>query len=275
MIKNKRLTKNILAMVLVFAVTFVFAFAFAGADSYAASKSKKYYLPTEIHVDYFGPDESSSWLTDITYDKHGNMTSAVMNDLIPVKFKIKYRSKKGAISSVTFGNGVSAAKKTYDKKGRLTTVKCGSDTYKYTKSKKGKTKKVTHNGKLYYSVKSIKYRKNGFVSKVTYSNGNVNKYNSDGFLTSAVVKNGPKYTYEYTKENGKVVKALVKRNGVNFKQVVFKYGKATTKDLWKYSSVIDFAGGPSNATELCMNNSLSGFNDIFDSFDIFDIFGIF
>ena len=264
MIKNRRLTKHVLAMLLVFAVTFVFAFAFAGADSYAASKSKKYYLPTEIHVDYFDPDEISSWLTDITYDKYGNMTSALISDMIPVTFKIKYRNKKGAIASVTFGDGETTAKKPYDKKGRLTNVKFGSDTYKYTKNKKGKVKKVTRNGKLYYSVKSIKYRKNGFVSKVTYSNGNVNRYNTDGLMTSAVVKNGPKYTYEYTRENGKVVKVLVKRNGVKYKQVTLKYGSATTKDLWKFSSVINYADGPSNAAELCTNNSLSGFNCIFD-----------
>ena len=262
MVKKKTIIRYIMSMMLVFAVVFVNAFAFAGTDSYAASKSKKYYLPTEIQIVDYSEDGYSS-LTDIQYDKYGNLTSALISEMIPVKYTIKYKNKKGAISSVTFGDGDVSAKKTYDKKGRLKQVKYGKDTFKFTSNKKSKIKKVTRNGKNYYKVKSIKFHKNGFASKVVYNNGNVNKYNTDGLLTSATVKGGPKFTYSYTKVNGNVVEMIIYRDGQKYKKVTLKYGNVTTKDVWKYSCVICYAGGPSNACELCANNSLSGFNAIF------------
>lgn len=252
--------KRLLSMLTIMAVamTFVFSFAVTG-DVYAGSKSKKYYLPKEIQIEDY-EFEYESGLTDPTYDKYGNLTSGVIADAIPLKFTIKYKNKKGTISSVKSSDGDYAIKKTYDKKGRLKKIKAGSDTYKYTTNKKGIISKVTRNGKLYYKVKSIKFHKNGFVSKVVYSNGNVNKYNANGLMTYAKIKNGGKYTFKYTKKNGKVVKAVVKKNGKKIRKVTMKYGSAKTKDVWKYSSVMCFAGAPSNACELYSKCSVSGLN---------------
>lgn len=255
--------KRLLSLLTIFAVamTFVFTYSMTDGNAYAASKTKKYYLPKEIHVVYFDDDSTSS-LTEIKYDKYGNMKSAWISEAIPSKYTIKYRNKKGAISTVKYGDGDAVSKKYYDKKGRLTKVKVGSDIYKYTLDKKGTIKKVTLNGKTYYKVKSVKYHKNGFVSKVVYGNGNVNTYNSSGLLTSATEKGGSKYTYKYTKKNGKIVKMVVKRDGENFKKITLKYGKSTTTDVWKYSSIICYANGPSNACELYAKGALSGVNEV-------------
>ena len=257
-IMKKRLLS--LLTILAVAMTFVFSYAMTDGNAYAASKSKKYYLPTEISVVYFDEDNTTGGLSNITYDKYGNLTSAIIAEVIPVKYEIKYKDKKGTISSVSYGDGESVSTKIYNNKGRLTKVTAGNDVYSYSKGKKGTIKTVTLNGEQYYNVKKIKFHKNGFVSKVVYSNGNVNKYNSNGLMTSATVKNGPKYTYKYTKKNGKVVKAIVKRDGKNYKQLTFKYGSAKTKDVWKYSCVICYADGPSNACELYAKGSLSGSN---------------
>ena len=239
-------------------MTFVFSYAITDGNAYAASKSKKYYLPTEINVVYFDEGNTTESLSKITYDKYGNLTSAVISEMIPVKYAIKYKDKKGTISSVAYGDGDVVSHKYYNKKGSLSKITIGEYNYTYSKGKKGTIKKVTLNGKKYYNVKSIKFYKNGFVSKVVYNNGNVNKYNSKGLLTSTKEKNGPKYTYKYTKQNGKVVKAVVRRNGKKYKQVTFKYGKAKTKDVWKFSCVVCYADGPSNACELYAKGSLSG-----------------
>ena len=117
-------------------------------------------------------------------------------------------------------------------------------------------------GKTYYRIKSIKYHKNGFVSKVVYGNGNVNRYNTAGLMTSAIVKTdeGAKYTYKYTKKNGKVVKVIVRRNGELNSKTTVKYGKKSTKDVWKYSCAMSFAGCPTNAYELYAKSTLSGIN---------------
>ena len=236
-------------------------YAMTDGDAYAASKSKKYYLPTEINFVTFDEDNSSGGLSNITYDKYGNMTSANIGEMIPVKYTIKYKDKKGTLSSVSFGYGDSLSTKSYNKKGLLTKSTFEGSVFNYYKGKKGTIKKVTINGETEYKVKSIKFHKNGFVSKVVYANGNVNKYNSNGLLTSIKIKNGPKYTYKYTKKKGKVVKAVVKRNGKKYEQITFKYGSAKTKDVWKYSCVICYAGGPSNACELYAKSSLSGSNE--------------
>lgn len=248
-----------LLMVLAVSMTFVLSFAMAGNDVYAAAKSPKYYLPTNVWGYDYTTGESSS-LNNIKYDKYGNIKSAWLSEMIPVKYTIKYKNKKGVVSAVTYGNSDTTAKKYYDKKGRLKKVKTGKDTYKYKTNKKGIIKNVTRNGKKYYTVKKVKYHKNGFVSKVVYGNGNVNKYNSSGLMTSVKLKNGTKFTYKYTKKNGKVVKAVIKRNGKNYRKYTFEYGKATTKDVWKYSCLIYYAGGPSNAGELYAYSPLSGVN---------------
>ena len=249
-----------LLTILAVVMTLVVSYAITDDNVYAASTSKKYYLPKEANIVQYGTDGFTRWYSDITYDKYGNLTSAMESDMIPLKYTIKYKDKKGAISRVTYGDGESSAHKYYDNKGRLTKVTCGGKTYKYSKSKKGTISKVTLDGKEYYSVKSIQYHKNGFVSRIVYSNGNVNKYNSSGLMTYAKVKNGPKYTYEYTKKNGKIVKVLVKRDGKKYRKVTYKYGKASTNNVWKYSCIICFTGGPSNATELYANSSVSGSN---------------
>lgn len=257
---RRRINKQILSMLLAFAVVFTFSFAVFGTDSYAASKSKKYSLPKEIRIVYYGIDGYQSE-TNVKYDKYGNLTYTLDAEMIPVTYKIKYRNKKGAISSLTYGDGDDTAQKYYDKKGRLKKIVKNGKTYTYKTNKKGIIKKVSVNGKKYYSVKSIKYHKNGFVSKVVYSNGNVNKYNSKGLMTYAKEKKtGTKYTYKYTKKKGKVVKVIVKRNGKNYKKITVKYGKTKTNDIWKYSSFFAFAGGPSNANELYAKSSLSGEN---------------
>lgn len=252
---------KLLSIVTVLAVTAAFIALFAAADGsmYASAKAKKYALPKEVEVTYL-EDDSKSSLTKIKYDKYGNIKSALISEMIPMKYKVKYRNKKGVISKATFTDGDAVMEKTYDKKGRLKKVKIGSDTYKYSTNKKGIIKKVTLNGKTYYKVKSIKFHKNGFAKKVVYSNGNVNKYNKDGLMTFASEKGGSKYTYKYTKKSGKVVKVIVKRDGVKYKQINLKYGKSKTKDVWKYSTLVNYADGPSNATELYSKCALSGAN---------------
>ena len=109
-----------LLTILAVAMTFVFSYAMTDGDAYAASKSKKYYLPTEINFVTFDEDNSSGGLSNITYDKYGNMTSANIGEMIPVKYTIKYKDKKGTLSSVSFGYGDSLSTKSYNKKGLLT-----------------------------------------------------------------------------------------------------------------------------------------------------------
>ena len=248
---------------------FTFTFTFAVSDSFAASKSKKtYYLPKSIICTYNADEEDYiQSLTGIKYDKHGNMTYGVVSETIPYVYKIKYKNKKGLISKVTFGDGEVKATKYFDKKGRLKKTVYGKKKYVYKTDKKGRIKKVTKNGKKLYSVKSIKFHKNGMASKVVYSNGNVTKYNSDGLLTYETVKkkNGKKdtYTYKYTKKSGKVVKVTVNRNGKKYMKFSVKYGKAKTKDVWKYSTMFSFANGPSYAGEIYSKCALSGFNALY------------
>ena len=249
--------KKLFSLVTIMAVAFAFSCAAAGVNVYAAAK--KYPLPKEVWTENYEDDGMIS-ISDIKYDKHGNVKSALLSEMIPVKYTIKYKNKKGVISTVSFGNSEAKGKKYYDKKGRLTKVKAGKDVYKYKTDKKGIIKKVTLNGKKLYGVKKISYHKNGFVSKVVYSNGNVNKYNSSGLMTAVKVKGGSKYTYKYTKKNGKVVKILVKCDGEKYQKTTIKYGKSKTKDVWKYSCLMNYAGGPSNATELYSKGALSGLN---------------
>ena len=250
--------KKLLSLLAILALAFTFAFVPTNDNVYAASKAKKYYLPKEVRVYYYETDEYSS-LSKAKYDKYGNLTSAIISEMIPMKFNIKYKNKKGVISKVTYGDGDALSEKFYDKKGRLTKIKIGADTYKYKLDKKGLIKKATLNGDLDYKVKSIKL-KNGFLSKVVYGNGNVNNYNADGVMTSAVTKDGTKYTYKYTKKSGKIIKILVKRDGKNYKKINLKYGKASTKDVWKFSCLMNYLDGPSNACELYPNSPLSGVN---------------
>lgn len=251
------LSASILA---VLTLSFIFTLLMAVDNVYAA---KKYYLPKEVHTVYYGDENTTGSFTKTKYDKFGNLTSTIIGDMIPIDYTIKYRNKKGVISKLTYGEpDLVYARKYYNKKGRLTKITYGEDTYKYTTNKKGIITKVTLNGKLYYKVKKIKYHKNGFVSMVKYNNGNVNHYNSDGLMTSAVVKDGPKYTYKYTKKKGKVVKIITKCDGKLFQKTTLKYGKSFTKNVWKYSCVICYVDGPSNAAEIYGGSSLSGVNAI-------------
>ena len=245
--------------VLAAAIAIISVIAMASESVYAA---KKYTLPKEANVVYYEDDSKGSY-ENIKYDKYGNLKSTFISEMINIKYTTKYRNKKGVISKVTFTDGDQVTEKFYDKKGRLTKIKIGSETYKFKTDKKGIIKKVTLNGETYYTVKSIKYHKNGFVSKVVYGNGNVNKYNSSGLMTSVSVKGGAKYTYKYTKKNGNVVKIIVKRDGKKIKQLKLKYGKTKTKDVWKYSCVMNYVDGPTNACELYSKCSLSGINSLY------------
>ena len=254
---NKR---GIFSLLMILTVTAAFIFALTVADGkvYAA---KKYALPTEVESTYYGEDSFTS-LTNIKFDKYGNIKSALAAEAIPLKYKATYRNKKGVLSKVTITDGETSLKKTYDKKGRLTKIVIGDETYKYKSNKKGIISKVTLNGKLYYKVKSIKFHKNGFVSKVVYGNGNVNTYNKDGLMTS-VKADGSKYTYSYTKKNGKITKIIVKCDGKKYQKITLKYGKSYTTDVWKYSCLIAHASGPSNACELYAKSVISGVNTIY------------
>ena len=217
-------------------------------------------LPKEIRVYTYENDNYSS-VSKMKFDKYDNLKSVLVSEMIPVKFTTKYK-KKDVISSVSYTDSEVTVKKSYDKKGRIKKVKAAGSTFKYKMDKKNMIKKVTFNGDKSYSVKKIKYHKNGFASKVVYGNGNVDKYNSDGLLTSAKVKGGPKYTYKYTKKNGKVVKAIVKKNGKKYQKVEIEYGKDTTKNVWKYSCVFSYGGALSYAGELYSEATLSGFNQV-------------
>lgn len=248
-------------IIMVVAITFVFSLVTVNEGLYSSAKTKKYYLPKSVQVTYYEEDLYSS-VKKAKYDKYGNLKSALYAETIPLKFKIKYRDKKGTIAKVSYTDGDVTSKKTYDKKGRIKKIVAGGETYKYKLDKKGMIKKVTCDGKTYYKVKSIKFHKNGFVSKAVYGNGRANYYNSDGLLTKIVEKDGTKYTYKYTKKSGKVVKAIVKCNGSKYMKATFKYGKTTTKDVWQYSCLMCNAGGPSNACELYAKGTLSGVNII-------------
>lgn len=256
--------KRIISLLTVVALvmTFVCAYAITGDEAYAASKSKKYALPKDVVVYYYDEDGYSR-TTKMKYDKYGNLKSALLAEMIPIKITSKYR-KKGVLASASLTDGDTVIKKYYDKKGRINKLVYGDDIFTYKFNKKGLIKKVTLNGKTYYTVKKFKYHKNGFVSKIVYNNGNINKYNSNGLLTTAIDKKaGKKYTYKYTKKKGKIVKILVKCNGKNYKKITLKYGKATTKDVWKYSATMNYADGPSNAAELYPKSPLSSVNSIF------------
>ena len=268
---SRKAIRHILSLLLVFAVTFTFTFTFAVSDSFAASKSKKktYNLPKSIICDYKADEEDYlQSVTGIKYDKQGNLTYGLVGEMIPYKYIITYKNKKkGIISKVTFGDGEVKATKYFDKKGRIKKTVYGKKTYAYKTDKKGRIKKVTLNGKTVYSVKSMKFYKNGMASKVTYSNGNVTNYNSDGLLTSETVKkqNGTKdtYTYKYTKNGGKVILITVYRNGSEYMRFSVTYGNNTTTDVWKYSNVFSFANGPSYAGEIYSKCALSGFNALY------------
>ena len=256
--------KRIISLLAAFAlaVTAFCAYGVTSGEVNAASKAKTYALPSDVYVHYYG-DNRDYGMCDMKYDKFGNLTKGYYNYSFGVNNKIKYRNKKGKIASVTekyYGEKSGTLKKTYDKKGRLTKVKTPKATFKYTVNKKGIIKKVTRNGKLYYSVKSIKYHKNGVVYKVVYNNGDVNYYNSNGLLTKLKVKKDATYTYKYTKKNGKVVKAIAKRNGKKYAKISFYYdNSATTKNVWLYSAAISAAGGgPSNVFEIYAKSAISG-----------------
>lgn len=253
--------KRILSLLTVVAVAFVFSFVAADNNAYAASKAKKYYLPKEIRT-YYYDDDSWGSASKIKYDKYDNVKSALFAEMIPMKYTLTYK-KKGVLSKLVASDGDVLGKKYYDKKGRLKKVTVGKDTYKFKVDKNGIIKKVTLNGKKYYSVKKIKFHKNGFVSMVKYSNGNVNKYNKDGLLTVVKEKKGGKYTYKYYKKGGKVVKMVEFKNGKKTAKVTLKYGKDTTKNVWQYSCVMNYGGAFSNAYELYGMGSLAGFNSFF------------
>ena len=267
--KSKNLTKRLVSMVMIAAVVFVFSFTASIDNSYAASKTKYYYLPTSVESSVpYGGQQYDFGMTNIKYDKYGNIKYGVFRSSHkPIKFKIKYRNKKGSIKSVSY-TGYIAGKKTYDKKGRLTTQKFTKggfeDTYKFKTNKKGTINKVTTTtpqSSDWTNVKSIKYYKNGFVKKVVYSDGHVVNYSSNGLLTSSIpnpTDGSTKLTYKHIKKNGKVVRVDMYRNGKKCGSTVLKYGKAKTKDVWKYSAAVSYAGGPTNACELYSKSAQSG-----------------
>lgn len=256
--------KRLLSLLTILAMVMSFAFTFMAVDDNVyASSSKKYYLPTTISVDK--TDDSFYGVSEVKYDKYGNIKSEYSGHVIPDKYNISYRNSKGKLKKVTrIYDEEKTAISTYDKNGRISSIKVvvpgHKATYKYTKNKKGIITKVTRNGKLYYKVKNISYYSNGFVKKVTYSNGNVNYYNRDGLMTKAIVKTdkGAKYTYKYNKKNGKVVKAVEYRNGKKKATYTFEYGKKTTTSVWKYSCAMAWGGGPSNVYELYAKSAQSG-----------------
>ena len=249
-----------LLTIMALAMTLVASFAMVDENAYAASKSKKYYLPKQIDFINHNPDGYNFSYKNIKYDKFGNVKSLTTTHTGKYTFKLKYKNKKkGTLKGVTIVNGDYKYNKYYNKKGRLTKIKTPDYEYNYKYNKKGVINKVTRNGEQYYSVKKIKYHKNGFVSQATYSNGNVNKYNSQGLMTSVQEKDGSKYTYTYTKKKGKIVKVVIKCNGKKLYTCKLKYGKAKTKSVWKYSTAMDWFGMPSNARELYGKSSASGF----------------
>ncbi|MBQ6440736.1 MAG: hypothetical protein IJJ06_11585 [Mogibacterium sp.] len=254
--------KRLLSLITIMALTmtFVMSFAMSYGSTYAAS-AKKYYLPNEVLITYYGDDEGTRFYSEIKYDKHDNMKSMLCAEMIPISVTTKYKNNKGKISSVSLTDTEEVIKKTFNDKGRLTKVKMGKDIYKVTSDKNGIINKVTLNGKKYYKVKSIKFHKNGFVSKVVYTNGNKNYYNEDGLMTSAVLKNGKKYTYKYTVKNGKVTKVIVRFDGKKVRKIEYKYSKKSTKDVWQYSCTMCYLSGTSNACELYAKSPLGVYND--------------
>ena len=256
--------KRFQSLLMIIAIAMMFASAFAVLDGglYAEAKTKKYYLPKSSKTVYYDEDRTTSSLQNAKYDKYGNLRSGMILEMIPMQFKAKYRNKKGTLERVSISDGDPVGKKYYNKKGYLTKIKFGKQVYKVSRNKKGLIKKITIDGKTYYRIKSIKYHKNGFVSKVVYGNGNVNRYNTAGLMTSATVKTEGegKYTYKYTKKNGKVVKVIVRCNGELYSKTTVKYGKKSTKDIWKYSCAMSYAGCPTNAYELYAKSTLSGIN---------------
>lgn len=249
--------------VMTVAMAFVISFSVADDDVFVSAAAKKYPLPKSIKTLSYEEDEFDSYVSKIKYDKFGNMKSALVSEMIPIKYTMKYRNKKGKLASLVYTDGEYKTKKTYDKKGRLLKINNNGKVYKYKTNKKGIITKVTCDGELYYKVKSISYQKNGFVSKVVYGNGNVNKYNSDGLLSSVSIKGEKaKYKYEYTKKSGKIVKMVIKRNGKMYAKTTLKYGKAKTKDPWKWSCIVGYGGGPTNACELASKCSLGGINSL-------------
>ena len=111
------------------------------------------------------------------------------------------------------------------------------DTYKYEYHSNGIPSKITHEYILYaedgeYEVKTIE------------------KYDKEGLAKSGVsYRNGKKYdvwSYKYTKKKGKVTKIVctgkVKGKSYSWK-VVYKYGKAKTKDQKKYISIMGMISG--------------------------------
>ena len=262
--RNPNMKKRLVSLITIMALamTFVISFALTDGRAYAAS-SKKYYLPKEAKVTYYGDNDGIPFYSDIKYDKYGNLESLMyadmgdMKNMVPVDVTTKYKNSKGKISGVTVTDNKTVIKKTYNDKGCVTKVKIPNNTIKLTSDKNGIISKVTLNGKKLYTVKSIKFHKNGFVSKVVYGDGTKNYYNEDGLLTSAV-KNGKKFTYKYTKEKGKVTKVVIRHDGKKVKKFEFKYSKKSTNDVWKYSCLLCYLGGPSNACELYAKGSLGG-----------------
>ena len=129
MITKKTLSHVIIVLAAV--MGFAALSAMANDNAYAA---KKYPLPKEIDVKYY-EDDSKATFEKIKYDKYGNLKSVFISEMIKMTYKNKYRNKKGVLSKVEYGDGEQVIEKFYDKKGRLTKVKSGSDTYKFTTNK--------------------------------------------------------------------------------------------------------------------------------------------
>lgn len=262
--RDPNMKKRLLSLITIIALamTFVMSFAMTDGSAYAAG-SKKYYLPKEVKVTYYGDNDGIRLFSDIKYDKHDNLKSLMYEDMeamamVPVTVTTKYKNSKGKISAVTVKDNKTVIKKTYNAKGCVKKVKLPDTVIKTTSDKNGIVSKVTVNGNTIIKVKSIKFHKNGFVKKVVYDNGAKNYYNEDGLLTSAVNFRGDKFSYRYTVKNGKVTKVIIRRDGKKVKKFEFKYSKKTTKDVWKYSCMMCYFGGPSNACELYAKGSLGG-----------------
>ena len=273
--RGNNILKRLTSTVLITAVALAFSITIGADDSYAASGGKTYYLPTNVYMEETGVSKDEVTFDELSvdkikYDKYGNVTSLYFGG-IPYKFKIKYKNKKGLIKSVTAKTEGKTIKKTYDKKGRLKTVKTPKATYKYQLGKKNTIKKVTKKGKTFYNVKSIKFHKNGFAKKVVYSNGNYITYNKNGLAVTYYSKSEKlKCKYKYTYSKGMLTEAKEYHNGKLRVLYHFDYNNyeegpakpAKTKSVWQYSSVMCFLSAPSAAGELYPKSALSGVNNI-------------
>ena len=151
--------------------------------------------------------------------------------------------------------------KTYDSKGNISKIlyyytEFGKSTTTYKYDKKGYIKALTNKsftGDKYVEKYSIKYYSNGMPKQITMTNNYnkekiIEKYNKNGFCSSAKTYDGKKLMKSYTvsfKMSGNMIKSCVEnykiRDGkkTNYKwKYVYTYGKAKAKDKKQYAAFI-------------------------------------